>query len=100
MPTDGADRPRSICEIRLAEQPTRRASSRTDRPRSSRTWRSRGPSPAPTSKVGAIVSGPVPDHGVNLHCTGGGPDLDSVTAQAFDETRRWQPSPEEARWAP
>src|SRR5262245_55704594 len=50
MPTDGADSPRSICEIRLGEQLIRRASSRTDSPRSSRTRRTRGPSSAPGSK--------------------------------------------------
>src|SRR5215813_3970361 len=50
MPTDGADSPRSICEIRLGEQLIRRASSRTESPRSSRTRRTRGPSSAPGSK--------------------------------------------------
>src|SRR6266566_2454642 len=49
MPTDGADSPRSIWEIRLGEHWVRRASSRTDRPRCSRTCRSRGPSSAPGS---------------------------------------------------
>jgi hypothetical protein len=49
-PTDGTDTPRSICEIRLAEHPTRRASSRTDSWREARTSRSRGPSPVPGSK--------------------------------------------------
>ena len=46
MPTEGADSPRSICEIKLGEQLILRASSLTESPRSSRTRRSRGP---PTS---------------------------------------------------
>src|SRR5262249_19511310 len=51
IPTEGADSPRSICEIRLGEQLIRRPSSLTDSPRSSRTLRSRGPSSAPGSNA-------------------------------------------------
>jgi hypothetical protein len=50
-PTDGTETPRSICEIRLAEHPTRRASSRTDSLRVVRASRSRGPNPLPGSKA-------------------------------------------------
>src|SRR5215469_16929948 len=54
MPTDGADSPRSIWEMRLGEHWMRRASSRADSPRCSRTCRSRGPSSAPGSNEPAM----------------------------------------------
>src|ERR1035437_3197547 len=59
MPTDGAEMPRSICEIRLGEQLMRRASSRADRPRFSRTRRSRGPSSTPGSNAPATSAAPM-----------------------------------------
>jgi hypothetical protein len=54
-PTEGTEIPRSICDMRLAEHPIRRASSRTDNCRSSRARRSRGPSPVSGSKPADMV---------------------------------------------
>ena len=58
MPTEGTETPRSIWEMRLGEQLIRRASSRADRPRSSRTRRSRGPSSVPGSKTAPVMAVP------------------------------------------
>src|ERR1700751_5214906 len=50
-PADGVVTPRSTWDTRLAEQPARRASSRTDMPRAVRICRSRPPSPPGASVV-------------------------------------------------
>src|SRR5580658_7525699 len=79
-PTDGTETPRSICEIRLAEHPIRRASSRTDSCRSSRARRSRGPSPVPGLKSPGMPS----HHDVNVHCTFSGQTLTVPLHAALD----------------
>jgi hypothetical protein len=55
VPTDGAARPSSTCEMKLGETPTRLAISRTEMPAARRVCRSRCPRREP-----AVVSAPEP----------------------------------------